>query len=158
MGRLIDTDNIYMKTRLKAAEFNDKFRSREGASEILGVSPSSLLNYETDVCKRIPPDVVVMMAAIYNAPELMNYYCCNECPIGKRIAPKLEILDMGYLAIQISILLKNPESIIDRLMEIVQDGAITEDEEPDFKDIVHKLDKVSEKIQELDLLAQKNLK
>lgn len=158
MARLKDTDNVYMKARLRAAEFNDKFRSREGASELLGVSASSLLNYETDVCKRIPPDVVVMMAEIYNAPELMNYYCCNECPIGKRIAPKLEILDIGCLAIQISILFKNPELIIDRLMEIVQDGIISENEKPDFKNIVNKLDKVSEKIQELKLLAKKNLK
>ncbi|MBO3334149.1 hypothetical protein [Clostridium perfringens] len=30
------------------------------------------------------------MAEAYNAPELLNHYCCNECPIGKRITPIIE--------------------------------------------------------------------
>ncbi|PRR86006.1 helix-turn-helix domain-containing protein [Clostridium luticellarii] len=150
--------NIYMKARLKAANFNDKLKSREGASEILGVSPSSLLNYEKDVCKQIPTDVVVKMAEIYNAPELMNYYCCNECPIGKNTVPHLELTDIGYLAIQISVSLKNPESMIDRLMEIVQDGIISKNEKPELKSIVGKLDGFSEKVQSLKLWAQKNLR
>lgn len=159
MSRSIrDTDTIYKKARIQASETNDKLRSREGASELLDVSVGSLLNYETGVCKQIPADVVVKMAEIYNAPELMNYYCCNECPIGKNTVPHLELTDIGYLAIQISVSLKNPESMIDRLMEIVQDGIISKNEKPELKSIVGKLDGFSEKVQSLKLWAQKNLR
>ena len=74
----------------KAAEFNSKFSSREGASEFLGISKDSLTDYELDFCKVVPVDKVVIMAEAYNAPELLNHYCCNECPIGKRITPIIE--------------------------------------------------------------------
>ena len=153
-----DTDNAYKKARIRAAEFNDKLKSREGAAEMMGVSPSSILNYETGVCKQIPPDVVVKMAEIYSAPELMNYYCCNECPIGKCIAPNVELKEISCLAIQLSVLSKNPETFVERLMEILQDGSVDKDEKQDFMTIVKGLIEFSEKIQSLELWAKKNLK
>lgn len=83
-------NNVYCIARKKAAEFNSKFSSREGASEFLGISKDSLTDYELDFCKVVPVDKVVIMAEAYNAPELLNHYCCNECPIGKRITPIIE--------------------------------------------------------------------
>ncbi|WP_446897698.1 hypothetical protein ACSVC9_11965 [Clostridium sp. LBM24168] len=66
--------------------------------------------------------------------------------------------DISYLTIQISILLKHLGYTTDKLMEIVQDRIITEDEKPELKNIVCELDEFSQKIQSLKLWAQKNLK
>lgn len=153
-----NTNNIYMKARLKAAEYNDRLKSRAGAAEIFGVHESSIANYEKDLCKQIPTDMVVKMADTYNAPELMNYYCCNECPIGKNTVPYLELKDVSYIAIQLSVSLENPTLIINKLMRIIQDGVITENEKPEFISIVEKLVEFSKKAQSLELWAKKNLK
>ena len=76
-------ENVYLTCRKKAAKYNDKLNSREMAAELLGFSTSTLANYELGVTKNVPPDSVVMMSDLYKQPELKNYYCKHECPIGK---------------------------------------------------------------------------
>ena len=75
-------DNMYFVCRKQAAKYNDKLNSRESAAELLGVSTSSLADYELGNTKVVPVDKVVLMADLYNAPELLNKYCQTECPIG----------------------------------------------------------------------------
>jgi hypothetical protein len=150
-------DNIYYKARMEAAVTNDKLNSREGAAEIIGIDRTRLARIELDsICAY--PEEVLMMSDAYNAPELNNYFCCEQCPIGKHTVPHLEVPDISYLTIQISILLKHSGSTTDKLMEIVQDRVITEDEKPELKNIVEELDEFSQKIQSLKLWAQKKLK
>ena len=83
MGRepLNENQNVYFQARKKAARYNDKLNSREGASEMLGVSPYTLADYELGITKVVPVDKVVLMAELYNAPELITGYCKYECPI-----------------------------------------------------------------------------
>ena len=57
--------NIYCQKRKEAAKFNDKLNSREGASELLGVSQSTLADYELNYTKIVPVDVVLRMSDIY---------------------------------------------------------------------------------------------
>ena len=66
--------NIFCQKRKEAAKFNDRLNSREGASELIGVSPSALADYELGITKVVPVDVVIKMAEVYNAPELLSYY------------------------------------------------------------------------------------
>ena len=66
--------NIYLACRKKAAVYNDKLNSREMAAELLGISVSTLANYELGVTKIVPPDSVVMMSDLYKTPELKNHY------------------------------------------------------------------------------------
>ena len=68
-------DNIYCKCRKEAAKYNDKLNSREGAAELLGISASTLADYELGITKIIPADAILRMADLYNAPELRNHYC-----------------------------------------------------------------------------------
>ena len=71
-------ENQCFRCRKEAAKYNDKLGSREGAAELLGISVSSLADYELGNTKVIPVDKVVLMADIYNAPELMAWYCSSE--------------------------------------------------------------------------------
>ena len=75
-------NNMYCKCRLAAAKYNDKLNSREGAAEMLGLSSSTLASYELDLTKVVPVESIMMMADVYNAPELKNWYCSNVCPLG----------------------------------------------------------------------------
>lgn len=88
-------ENIYFRCRKEAAKYNDKLNSRESASELLGVSVSSLADYELGNTKVVPVDKVVLMADLYNAPQLLNGYCARECPIGcgKDIATEIQPIE-----------------------------------------------------------------
>lgn len=68
-------DNIYCRCRKEAAKYNDKLNSRDGAAELLGISASTLADYELGITKIIPADAILRMADLYNAPELRNHYC-----------------------------------------------------------------------------------
>ena len=161
MGKVTKgNNNIYRRARIKAACFNEKFKSREGASEILGVSKDSMNNYELGQCKQVPVDIVIKMADVYHSPELMNDYCCNECPLGKfTVSPvNLENINNIYkLGISIFNCLSEGHQIGKRLLDIVEDGKITEDETPTATYIVDVLESLSRLKNEL-IIAIENQK
>lgn len=133
MEKSKNKDSAYRMARKQASELNDKFKSMEGASEVLGVSKDSLLNYELGLCKQVPVDIVCKMADIYNAPELLNHYCYSECPIGKfTVAPvnKENIENIYKIAVNIVNILGEGNEMGKKLLDIVKDGKITKDEIP----------------------------
>lgn len=141
-----ENENIYRQARTKASDFNEKFKSREGAGDVIGVSKDSLTNYELGLCKQVPVDVVVKMADAYNSPELLNHYCCNECPIGKlTINPvnQENIDNIFKLSINIFNVLGEGNEMGKKLLDVVEDGQITEDEKPTVDYIIDNLKKLS---------------
>lgn len=76
----------------------------------------------------------------------------------KYIAPNVELKEIPYLVMQLSVLSKNPETFVQGLIKIFQDGVVSKGEEQDFINIVKGLMEFSKKIQSLDLWAKKNLK
>ena len=97
------------------------------------------------------------MADLYNAPEIMNYYCTNECPIGEMTVPKLEIADLDRLTIKTLAAFNNTLDIKNILIDITEDGIITDCEKPKLEEVLVSLDKISKISQELRLWAEKNL-
>lgn len=61
-----ENNNVYFKARKKAAIYNERLYSREGAAELLGVSVSTLADYELGNTKVVPVDKVVLMAEMCN--------------------------------------------------------------------------------------------
>lgn len=80
-GPTNENTNMYFQARKKAAIYNERLWSREGAAELLGISVSTLADYELGNTKVVPVDKVVLMADLYNAPELITGYCMRECPV-----------------------------------------------------------------------------
>lgn len=153
--------NVYCIARKEAAKFNPKFSSREGASEYLGISKDSLTDYELDLCKVVPVDKVVIMADAYNAPHLLNNYCCNECPIGKKITPQIDTQNIDNLyrfAIATTNNLANSQDIQKTLLKIVEDGAIDESEQAELDMIIRFFSELEKRAAELKILAQKYLR
>ena len=148
------------RCRKEAAKYNDKLYSREGAAELLGVSVSSLADYELGNTKVIPVDKVVLMADLYNAPELKTWYCSSECPIGRDFPiPSAEIVSVERTTMQLLKQLQEGEvkSVRERLISITADGLISDDERADLADILEYLDGLIKAAGELKIIGTKVL-
>lgn len=150
-GYEFSNDNVYFRSRKSAAKYNDKIYSREGAAELLGISSSTLSDYELGLTKTIPPDMVVKMADLYNAPDLCNRYCNRECPIGSRlnISDEIPSLDRVVLRLLNVLDVDNINDIKKKLMSLAEDGKITQNEAEIVNDIEQRLSKVSKSISEV---------
>lgn len=153
-------ENPCFQCRKEAAKYNDKLNSREGAAEMLGVSVSSLADYELGITKVIPVDKVVLMAELYNAPELKAWYCTTECPIGRSLPmPSANISTVERTTMRLLKQLRQDEvqGIKDTLIEITADGVISEDEKVDLAEILEYLDELIKAAGELRLIGSKVL-
>ncbi len=147
--------NPWYEARKKAAEFDDRLSSREGAAESLGMSVSSLADAELGLSKCMPVDKAVLMADRYNAPHLLNYYCIHECPIGCRQSLSDQVLNIDRVTVKLLKNLRVDElnEIKDSLIDIAADGKITEEEKPEMQEILEYLDELSRTISELKTIG-----
>lgn len=163
MGRdaMKAAENPYFKCRKDAAKYNDKLSSREGAAEMLGVSVSSLADYELGITKVVPVDKVVLMADLYGSPELKAMYCSHECPIGRGfpILPEpLSSVERITLKLLKCLKESNVEDVRDSLIEITSDGKVTPDEMVELKEIMDYIDELILAATQLKLIGTKLMK
>lgn len=147
--------NRYYESRKRAFEHDERLTSREGAGELLGVSWSSLADYERGLT-RVPVDVVIRMADLYNDPALLNWYCCNECPICRDDLLATEMEDFRGIALRL-IVDGDIEGIKSEIADIAKDGKIDDDEGPRMRAAMKKLGEVGKLISELQLYCKKYL-
>jgi transcriptional regulator with XRE-family HTH domain len=153
-------ENQCFRCRKEAAKYNKKLDSREGAAEMLGISVSSLADYELGNTKVIPVDKVVLMADIYNSPELMAWYCSSECLIGKFFPmPSSEVATVERTAMNLLKQLRqgDVERVKEKLIDITADGVISPDERADLAEILDYLDELIKAAGELKLIGSKVL-
>lgn len=147
--------NVYYEARIKAAKWNDKLKSREGAENILNLGAGSLARYELDIIA-VPPEVVVLMSDVYNAPELIHKHCCN-CVIGQKYINPIQEKPITVISLQMIHNLQEVENIKRTLLEIVQDGIITSEEEPQMIEVINYLEKIKNTVDEAILWTKKNI-
>lgn len=153
-------DNVYFRARKEAAIHNERLFSREGAAELLGISVSTLADYELGNTKVVPVDKVVLMADLYNCPEMKYGYCKHECPIGKQMPLATEVKGIEGVALRM-IQKFDPEGLKEMknsLVDIAADGIISDDEKPKLESILRKLDDMAVVINEMKLVGEKALK
>ena len=114
--------NRYYESRKNAAEHDERLTSREAAGELLGVSWSSLADYERGLTK-VPVDVVCRMADLYKDPSLLNWYCCKECPICRNDQLATEMDDIRGIALRL-LVDGDTDTITQEIAEIAKDGII----------------------------------
>lgn len=149
-------DNPFCIARLDAANYNERLFSKDGAAELLGVSTSTLSDYELGLTKIVPPDMVVKMADLYNAPELRNFYCREMCPLGSDV-PVLELEDLDRITVKAMASLRKTAETKDILLDITEDGVISEEEKSELEKVLQNLDEISAIAQSLKVWAEKNL-
>lgn len=149
--------NPFCQARLEAAKYNEKFFSKEYAAEQLHISAGQLQDYELGITKCIPPDNILRMADLYNAPELRNMYCREMCPLGCDV-PKLELEDLDRISVKALSSFRKMSAAKESLLDIVEDGIVGEDEMPELEKVMKTLDEVSGIAQSLRVWVEKNLK
>ena len=151
--------NPWYEARKKAAEYDDRLCSREGAAERLGMSVSAVADAELGLTKCMPVDKAVLMADLYNAPQLLNYYCLHECPIGCRHSISDEVVDIDRVTVKLlkGLRVDKLEEIKDSLLDIAEDGKITDDEKPELKEVLDYLDSLAKTVSELKTIGESAL-
>ena len=121
-----ENKNVYQLAR-EAMDY-----TRDKAAEEMGyVSSDRIEKIESE--KTTPhPDEILAMASAYKSPELCNYYCTHECPIGQKNMPVLEVKGLSQIVLEMLAGLNAVNKEKERLIEITVDGEISEDEIHDF--------------------------
>ena len=121
--------------------------SREAAAEkLVFISPERIERVESG--KMVPhPDEVLEMERCYQNPELCNYYCTHECPIGMKYVPEAKLKDFAQNTVELIASLNSMESEKNRLIEIAVDGKVNDFERRDFDSILEKLNSIDRSIQ-----------
>ena len=131
--------------------------SREKASELLGVIPPERIE-KIENEKSLPhPDEMLAMSEAYKMPALCNYYCANECPIGKQYVPEVKVKDLSQIVLEMLSSLNAMHRKQERLIEIAADGFIEGDEIKDFVHIQEELEKISITVETLQLWSEQML-
>lgn len=147
-------ENIYRAARKKAAQENPFLNSLETAQDALCIDRLKLLKIENG--QKCPnPEDVAAMAKAYNAPELRNFYCSKECPLGCDEKPFIYD-DLDKISVRLMSALHFLENANDRIFAILEDGEISENEREEFANILKTLDKISYSAGSLELWAKKN--
>ena len=153
MGRISvkENKNLYQVRREELG------LSREKASEILGsIPPERIEKIENE--KSLPhPDEVLTMSEAYKMPNLCNYYCANECPIGQQYVPEIKIKDLSQIVLEMVASLNAMHRKQERLIEITADGLIEDEEIKDFVHIQEELEKISITVETLQLWSEQML-
>ena len=146
-----ENKNIYQRTR-EGLEL-----TREQASELMvTMSPERIEKIENE--RSMPhPDEVLLMSDQYKQPDLCNYYCANQCPIGAQYVPEIKIKDLSQIVLETIASLNAMQKKKDRLIEITVDGEITDDELEDFVQIQQELEKISVAVETLQLWCERML-
>ena len=146
-----ENKNIYQRTR-EGLEL-----TREQASELMVTrSPERIEKIENE--RSMPhPDEVLLMSDQYKQPDLCNYYCANQCPIGAQYVPEIKIKDLSQIVLETIASLNAMQKKKDRLIEITVDGQITDDELEDFVQIQQELEKISVAVETLQLWCERML-
>lgn len=149
--------NVWYQARIEAAKYNDRLSSREGAAEALGMSEDAVKNTELGIEKCMPVEKAVLMADLYKSPELLNYYCLNECPIGKTLPLSDQVVPIDRITVKFlkSLNTNVLNGVKDRMMRLADDGQITEDEYDELDAVLSYLDNLSVTISELRTLAKR---
>lgn len=150
MGRasIKENKNVYQVRREELG------LSRDKASELIGsMPPERIEKIENE--KSFPhPDEVLAMAEAYKMPNLCNYYCANECPIGKQYVPEVKVKDLSQIVLEMVASLNAMHRKQERLIEITADGMIEGDEIKDFVHIQEELEKISITVETLQLWSE----
>ncbi len=146
--------NIYQQAR---EECNMTRADVENSSNGL-ITESKLVKIENET-QSIHQDDVAMLAKIYNKPELCNYFCTNRCEIGQQYVPQVEVIqDLPQITMKLLSNLNTLNKEKERIIDIVADGEVSEEELNDFKQFNQHLKEMSIAIEVLKLWSEKELK
>lgn len=149
------SSNVFYKARLAASLRNEQLSSREGAADIMSIDRGRLYRIESGIANPYPEEIH-LMADLYNAPELRNYFCKTICPLGEDI-PKAEIADLDRITVKTLSAIRKLGETKELLLDITEDGVIDESEKADMEKVLCNLEELEQIAQNMKLWIKKNL-
>ncbi len=137
--------NVFYQARCKASAHNEQLSSREGAADIMSIDRGRLYRIESGLTYPYPEEVH-LMADLYNAPELRNFYCRSCCPLGEDV-PEINAAGIDRITIKALASFRKIGETKELLLSITEDGIISENEKPE-------MDKVLKNLEELETISQ----
>ena len=147
--------NIFYQARCKASTHNEQLSSREGAADLMSIDRGRIYRIESGVADPYPEEVH-LMADLYNAPELRNYYCTEICPLGCDM-PKVGAVDLDRITVRALSSFKKISQTEKILLDITEDGVISDDERPAMHKVLENLGELEAITQNLKVWVKKNL-
>ncbi len=143
-----ENKNVYFQRR------EELKLTRDQASELLeSITPERIEKIENERVEPHPEEILIM-AGKFKSPELCNYYCSNQCPIGKQYVPEVKIQDLSKIILKMVNSLNTVQDNQRRLISITADGVIDDIEIDDFIDIQEELEKISITVEALQLWSE----
>lgn len=137
--------NIYVEARKQS-----NLTQAKASEAMQTISEDRLARLETDKITMTPNDVLEM-ANTYKRPDLCNYYCTHECPIGKNTLSEIKPQQLSNIILKMVASLNTVETEKNALIGITSDGQISENELKDFARIQMELNEISSTVEALKL-------
>ena len=102
------------------------------------------------------PEEVHLMADLYNAPELRNFYCTGMCPLGCEVS-KASVEDLDRITIRVVSAFRRLDGTKELLLDITEDGVVSDDERQDMRRVLESLEELEGIAQSLKIWVKKNL-
>ena len=140
-----ENKNIYQLSR------EERELTREAASEALVfLSPERIEKIESG--KSAPhPDEVLAMERAYRNPELSNWFCTHECPIGMKYEQEVKLKSLAQVTVETLAALHAMDEEKNRLIAISVDGRVNDAERRDFDRILGKLNALDRAIRSMQI-------
>lgn len=148
-------NNAFYQARCKASSHNEQLSSREGAADIMSIDRGRLYRIESGLTNPYPEEIH-LMADLYNAPELRNFYCRNCCPLGENV-PEISVAGIDRITIKALASFRKIGETKELLLNITEDGIISEDEKPEMDKVLKNLEELEKVSQNLRVWIKKNL-
>lgn len=156
-SKVATDNNLSFGEYLKERRTNETDLTRAQAADLTTISPSRFEKIERGLATADAQDIVEL-ARVYKMPDLCNYYCANECPIGtdpdSNITTTTDV-DLAQIVISLLNSVNKLDGLKERLIEISADGKIEMNEYPDLYKIESSLQNISEVSASLSLWIRK---
>lgn len=149
------SSNVFYKARCEAATHNEQLKSREGAADIMSIDRGRLYRIESGIANPYPEEAH-LMADLYNAPELRNYYCTEICPLGCEIT-KASVEDLDRITIRAISAFRRLNETKELLLDITEDGIVSDNERQDMNKVLENLEELEGIAQSLKIWVKKNM-
>lgn len=150
------SSNVFYQARWKASTHNDALSSREGAADIMSIDKGRLYRIESGLIFPYPEEIR-LMADLYNAPELENYFCSSLCPLGRDIPKITDYGNFERTSLKALSVLRRSDEVRNLILDITdyaESGGCPKEE--DLDKLVAIFDEFELVAKEVKLWAKKN--
>lgn len=123
--------------------------TREAASEqLVFLSPERIEKIESGKSPA-HPDEVLAMEECYHDPELCNWFCTHECPIGAKYVPEARLESLAQVTVETLAAINAMENEQKTLLSIAVDNRVNGFEREEFDRIYEKLTALDRSLQSM---------